>query len=113
MSRRNARTAGLAQAAPVFSALGDATRLALLDRLAGGGPWSIARLTAGSDVTRQAVTKHLHVLADAGLVRDVRRGRERLWELETDRLADARRTLDELSKRWDEALDRLKRFVEE
>jgi DNA-binding transcriptional ArsR family regulator len=113
MSRRSARGAGLAQAAPVFAALGDETRLALVDRLAGGGPWSIARLTAGSDITRQAVTKHLHVLAEAGLVRDARRGRERLWELETDRLADARRTLDELSKRWDEALDRLKRFVEE
>lgn len=113
MSRRSTRAAGLVQTAPVFAALGDETRLALMERLAGGGPWSIARLTAGSDVTRQAVTKHLHVLAEAGLVRDVRRGRERLWALQADRLAEAGRTLDELSKRWDEALGRLKAFVEE
>ena len=113
MSRRSARAGGLIQVAPVFAALGDETRLALVARLCEGGPWSIARLTAGSAITRQAVTKHLHVLAGAGLVRDARRGRERIWELEPDKLADARRTLDEISKRWDEALDRLKRYVEE
>jgi DNA-binding transcriptional ArsR family regulator len=113
MSRRSPRAAGVAQAAPVFAALGDETRLALVARLCEGGPWSIARLTAGSAVTRQAVTKHLHVLAGAGLVRGARRGRERIWELESDKLAEARRTLDEISKRWDEALDRLKKFVEE
>ena len=62
---------------------------------------------------RQAVTKHLHVLAGAGLVRDARRGRDRIWELEPDKLAEARRTLDEISKRWDEPLDHLKRYVEE
>ena len=97
----------------MFAALGDETRLALLARLSGAGPWSIVRLTAGSEVTRQAVTKHLHVLAGAGLVRDVRRGRERIWELEPGKLAEARRTLDEISKRWDESLDRLKQLVEE
>jgi DNA-binding transcriptional ArsR family regulator len=113
MSRRSARAAGLGQAAPVFAALGDETRLALVARLCDGGPWSIARLTAGTAVTRQAVTKHLHVLAGAGLVRDARRGRERLWQLEPDKLVEARRTLDEMSKRWDEALGRLKSYVEE
>lgn len=113
MSRASARAAGLAQAAPLFAALGDETRLALVARLCERGPWSIARLAAGSAITRQAVTKHLDVLAEAGLVRDSRRGRERLWELEPDRLAEARRTLDEISKRWDDALDRLKSFVEE
>jgi len=98
----------------MFAALGDETRLALLARLCeGGGPSSIARLAEGFTVSRQAVTKHLQVLSGAGLVRDARRGRERVWELEPGRLADARRTLDELSRRWDEALDRLKRFVEE
>lgn len=112
MSRRSATAARLKESAPVFAALGDATRLALVARLSEGGPWSIARLTAGADITRQAVTKHLHVLADAGLVRDARRGRERLWELEPDRLADARQALDELSRRWDDALARLKDFVE-
>jgi DNA-binding transcriptional ArsR family regulator len=113
MSRRSARTAGVAASAPIFAALGDETRLALVARLCDGGPWSIARLTAGSSVTRQAVTKHLQVLAGAGLVRDARRGRERLWELEPEKLAEARRTLDEISRRWDETLGRLKQFVEE
>src|SRR5438477_8489021 len=98
--------------APVFAALGDATRLRVVDRLCGGGPLSIARLTAGSHVTRQAVTKHLHVLAGAGLARSVRRGRERLWELKPQRLGEARRQLDLISKQWDEAMIRLKRSVE-
>ena len=112
MSPRRARAGGLSEAAPVFAALGDETRLALVARLSEGGPWSIARLTEGSDITRQAVTKHLQVLADAGLVRDARRGRERLWELEPHTLAEAREALDEISRRWDEALDRLKSYVE-
>jgi len=99
-------------AAPVFAALGDETRLALVARLCAGGPRSITHLTAGSAVTRQAITKHLHVLADAGLVRYMRRGRERIWEFETDRLVVARQCLDEISKRWDSALGRLKKFVE-
>jgi DNA-binding transcriptional ArsR family regulator len=100
-------------AAPVFAALGDTTRLSLLDRLSIDGPLSITRLTVGSRMTRQAITKHLHVLAGAGLVRDVRRGREHRWELETNRLSEARRSLDRIARRWDEALGRLKRFVEE
>ncbi len=73
---------------------------------------SIARLTAATDVTRQAVTKHLHVLAGAGLVRGSRRGRERLWELEPRRFEEARRRLDAVSRRWDEALGRLAAMVE-
>lgn len=102
-----------AEAAPVFAALGDPTRLALLDRLSAAGPLSITRLTMGSTVTRQAVTKHLRVLASAGLVRDRRRGREHLWELEPDRLAEAKHYLDQISEQWGEALGRLKAFVEE
>ena len=113
MSWRSARAAGLARAEPVFAALGDETRLALVARLCAGGPQSITRLTAGSAVTRQAITKHLETLAAAGLVHDVRHGRERIWELDTDRLGEARRWLDQISKRWGEALDRLKKFVEE
>lgn len=73
---------------------------------------SITELTEGSEVSRQAVTKHLHVLADAGLVHDFRRGRERVWELETRRLEEARHALDLISERWDEALERLREFVE-
>lgn len=84
-----------------------------MDRLGASGSQSIARLTAGSGVTRQAITKHLHVLAGAGLVHDVRRGRERIWELNTQRLDEARRYLDQISRHWDEALERLRKFVED
>ena len=103
----------VSRAAPVFAALGDETRLALLARLSSEGPLSITRLTAGSAVTRQAITKHLDVLATAGLVSDVRRGRERIWELELEQMEAARTYLEHVSKRWDKALDRLKQFVEE
>ncbi len=113
MSPRSARLAGPAEAAPVFAALGDETRLALMTRLGAGPPLSIAELAQGMPVTRQAVTKHLHVLSHAGLVRDFRRGRERMWQPEAQRLAEARRYLDAISKRWDEALARLKAYVEE
>jgi DNA-binding transcriptional ArsR family regulator len=113
MSRRDPGATGLADAGPVFAALGDETRLALVDRLCADGPQSIARLTTGSGVTRQAITKHLNVLDGAGLVHGVRRGRERIWQLDTDRLEEVRRRLDQISKRWDDALDRLKQLVEE
>ena len=101
------------EAAPVFAALGDPTRLALVDRLSTGGPLSITRLAAGSSMSRQAITKHLHVLADAGVVRDARHGREHLWQLDPEGLRDARRSLERISRQWDEALGRLRRFVEE
>jgi DNA-binding transcriptional ArsR family regulator len=97
----------------VFAALGDENRLRLLARLSGGEPVSISGLTAGSGITRQAVTKHLHVLARAGLVRSSRRGRESLWRLERNRLEDARRSLELISRQWDQSLAKLKVFVEE
>ena len=97
----------------MFAALGDENRLAIVARLCSHGPLSITRLTAGTSVTRQAVTKHLNVLAGAGLVRDVRRGRERIWELEPDQVEAARSYLDQVTKRWDEALGRLAKFVEQ
>ena len=103
----------LTEAAPVFAALGDATRLAVIARLCTDGPLSIARLSEGAAVSRQAVTKHLETLAEAGLVRDARLGRERIWELEPRRLDVARRELDRISAQWDAALGRLKVFVEE
>ena len=103
----------LEDSAPIFEALGDTTRLKLVARLSQGGSQSITRLTRGSSLTRQAITKHLRVLAGAGLVRGSRLGRESRWELEPKRLEVARRYLDLISKRWDSALDRLKRFVEE
>jgi DNA-binding transcriptional ArsR family regulator len=101
------------KAAPVFAALGDATRLAIVARLCTTGPQSIVRLTEGTDVSRQAITKHLHALAGAGLVRSKRAGRERIWELQTRRLSDARRYLDQISMQWDAAIDRLRALVED
>jgi DNA-binding transcriptional ArsR family regulator len=109
-SRRKA--AALSASAPVFAALGDATRLRLVVALCAGGALSIAQLTAGTTITRQAVTKHLQVLADAGLVQDLRQGRERLWELTPARLDEARQALDTISAQWGAALTRLQRFVE-
>lgn len=100
-------------AAPIFAALGDETRLGLVASLSAGKPMSIARLTAGTDVTRQAVTKHLEVLSDAGLARSTRHGRERLWELEPKRIEMARRSLDQISRWWDEKLSALKAKLEE
>jgi DNA-binding transcriptional ArsR family regulator len=97
----------------MFAALGDENRLALVSRLCTHGPLSITRLAAGSPVTRQAVTKHLNVLASAGLIRGVRRGRERIWELEPEQVQAARSYLDQVAQRWDDALGRLKKFVEE
>ncbi|HEU4429442.1 MAG TPA: metalloregulator ArsR/SmtB family transcription factor [Myxococcota bacterium] len=112
-NRRRRAAASLVDAAPVFAALGDATRLRIVARLCSGGPASIARLTDDADVTRQAVTKHLQALEQAGLVRSDRSGRERIWELETARLARARRCLDQISIQWDDTLERLRAFVEE
>ena len=99
--------------APLFAALGDDTRLTLLVKLGDGQLLSITRLTEGSTFTRQAITKHLRILEDAGLVRGVRRGRESLFQLETKSLGEARDALDTISRQWDHALARLKSFVED
>ena len=100
-------------AVPVFTALADATRLRLLGRLSVDGPLSITRLSEGTGVTRQAITKHLTTLGNVGLVRHARRGRERVWELDAKRLEKAKRYLDQISAQWDVALARLKKHVEE
>ena len=71
------------------------------------------RLADGASISRQAITKHLRALEDARLVRSFRDGRERIWELQPARLAEARRFLDQVSRRWDAALGRLRAFVEE
>ena len=114
MSRsRGAAALKVTDAVPVFAALADATRLGLLGRLSVDGPLSITHLSEGSGVTRQAITRHLYALGDAGLVRHARRGRERLWELDLKRLENARRYLDQIAAQWDAAADRLKAFVEE
>jgi DNA-binding transcriptional ArsR family regulator len=100
-------------AAPLFAALGDETRLRVVARLCEEGPLSIARLTEGAQVTRQAVSKHLQVLASAGLVKGSRDGRENVYELQPRRLSEANRLLTLISKEWDDTLGRLKTFVED
>jgi DNA-binding transcriptional ArsR family regulator len=113
MPRARTGTAGkLVGAAPLFAALGDETRLSVVARLCTGGPQSIVRLTSGTRVSRQAITKHLHALARAGIVGSKREGRERIWEVRTSRLAEARGWLDQISAQWDEAIDRLRALVE-
>src|SRR5580704_16156331 len=120
MSRlRRARSKGalaarstFANSTPVFAALGDATRLGLIVALCTAGAMSTAQLTAGTTVSRQAITKHLQVLADAGLVRDIKVGRERLWAFEPRCLEEARRSLEMIGQQWDQALLKLKRAVE-
>jgi DNA-binding transcriptional ArsR family regulator len=102
----------LAAQAPVFAALGDETRLRLVSRLSESGPTSITRLTSGSKVSRQAISKHLRVLEEAGLVRGTRDGRESTWELSLEPLDDVRGCLDAISTQWDDALARLRAFVE-
>ena len=103
----------MATAAPVFAALGDATRLRLVVRLCEEGPLSIARLSENADVTRQAITKHLEAMSDARLVRDSRRGRERIWQLEPRRLEKARRYLERIADDWDSAVSRLRASAED
>jgi DNA-binding transcriptional ArsR family regulator len=110
---RPASALRVADAAPLFGALGDPTRLRLVGRLAKGGPLSIAHLCEGAAVSRQAISKHLDALADAGLARGTRQGREHIWELETKRLEVARRYLADVSAQWDSAIDRLAKFLEE
>jgi len=112
-TRRSPERAVPEMSAPVFAALGDATRLRLIAALCIGGALSTAQLTAGTAITRQAVTKHLRVLAQAGLVHDVKHGRERRWQFEPSRLDEARRSLDAIAAQWDQALMKLKRFVEQ
>lgn len=99
--------------APLFAALGDETRLTLLLKLGNGPLLSITGLAEGATISRQAITKHLRILEDAGLVRGIRRGRESLFQLEPDSLTKARDALDRISRQWDQALARLKSLVED
>ena len=113
MSRRRSSTLAAApRHAPVFAALGDETRLTLLARLCERAPCSISQLAEGSTITRQAITKHLRVLEGAGLVQSEMAGRECLFELEPEPLEKAKDYLELISQQWDEALVRLKKFVE-
>jgi DNA-binding transcriptional ArsR family regulator len=112
-NKRHSASAALKTRASVFAALGDETRLSVLTRLANGRAQSISRLTAGTNLTRQAVTKHLRVLENAGVVRGVRVGRESRFALEPKAIDDVRDYLERVSKQWDDALARLKSLVED
>ena len=103
----------LGDPAAVFAALGDATRLDLIARLSGGQPLSITQLAEGSELTRQGITKHLRVLERAGLVESNRVGRESRYTYQPDAFQQARSYLDRVSAQWDDALSRLKAFVED
>jgi DNA-binding transcriptional ArsR family regulator len=109
----DAGLAALKTPASVFAALGDETRLSVLTTLCNGEPQSISRLTAGTNRSRQGVTKHLRVVANSGVVRNIRIGRESLSELELRLIEEVRDYLDQVSQQWDDALARLKSHVEE
>ncbi len=102
-----------AVAAPIFDALGDPNRLRIIVRLCEVGPSSTSQVTQAIPVTRQAASKHLALLESAGLVSSSRRGRERVWTVQTEPLAQASDYLTQLSRRWDAAVDRLRAYVEE
>ena len=99
--------------APVFAALGDETRLSLVAKLCGGQPRSISQLAEGSKLTRQAITKHLRVLENAGVVRGTRSGRESLFAFQPEPVEETRAYLDRISEQWEQALIRLKSFLED
>jgi DNA-binding transcriptional ArsR family regulator len=107
------RGGALTRRAAVFAALGDETRLALIGHLSSGPPRSISRLAEGSALTRQAITKHLRVLEGAGIVRSVRVGRENRFAFRPEPIDELRTYLDRVSAHWDNALARLKSFVED
>jgi DNA-binding transcriptional ArsR family regulator len=113
MPRKDTQTADLFKAAPLFAALGDPVRLAMITRLSGHGPLPTVQLKQSAGVSRQAITKHLQVLENAGLLHSDRVGRDRQWRMHTERFSAARDYLDLIAKQWDERLHRLRAFVEE
>jgi len=111
--RSHSRITTRQRRSPVFAALGDETRLSLVAKLCGGQRHSISQLTKGSKLTRQAITKHLRVLQRAGIVRCIRTGRESRFEFNPQPIEGIREYLDFVYQQWDEALSRLKSFVED
>ena len=112
-SRERRGLARIKRKAALFSALGDESRLALVLKLSDGSAQSISELCAGENITRQAITKHLVVLQDAGLVESEKNGRQNVFQLKRERLTEAQKALELISQQWDDALSRLKYFVEE
>lgn len=112
MPRRSGDAGAVRRSAPVFAALGDQIRLRVVARLCEAGPLSITQLAEGAHVTRQAVTKHLQVLQQAGLVKSARKGRENVFRLQVSGLHEAKRFLEIISHEWDERIERLRAHVE-
>jgi DNA-binding transcriptional ArsR family regulator len=110
---RSRASAASQRSAPIFAALGDDTRLSLIAKLSAGQPNSISQLTEGSRLTRQAITKHLRVLESVGIVRSIHKGRENLFKFNPKPIEETKKYLDEVSDQWDQALTRLKAFVED
>jgi DNA-binding transcriptional ArsR family regulator len=100
-------------AAPVFAALGDPMRLAIVAQLCAGGPLPTIQLKARTEISRQAITKHLRILEEAGLVKSDRVGRDRAWRIEPYQLARTRDYLERISAQWDARIERLRAFVED
>jgi DNA-binding transcriptional ArsR family regulator len=111
--RRGSMPAKRQARALIFAALGDETRLSLVAKLCGGQAYSISQLRQGSKLTRQAITKHLRVLESLGIVHSVRSGRENLFEFDPQPINGIKEYLDFVSEQWDQALSRLKSFVED
>jgi len=102
----------LDRSAELFAALGDRTRLALVMKLSREGPQSIKDLAADSGCTRQAVSQHLDLLSQAGLVQGERDGRMKIYAIQTSRCEDVKRCIDAISAGWDRAIERLRNVVE-
>src|SRR6202048_5115606 len=111
LNKQHSPSDALKTRASVFAALGDETRLSVLATLCNGRRQPVSRLTPDTNLSRQAITTHLRVLAKAGVVRSVRIGRESLFELEPRPIEEVRNYLDQVSKQWDDALARLKSHV--
>jgi DNA-binding transcriptional ArsR family regulator len=99
-------------AAPAFAALGDPTRLGIIVQLGKQGPLSTMTLTSATALSRQAIAKHLNVLETAGFVNGQQEGRDRIWQLRKSRLEQMNAYLTQISTQWDQALERLRDFVE-
>jgi DNA-binding transcriptional ArsR family regulator len=112
LSRSNSAALKVERQATIFAALGDPTRLSLVTKLIDGKPHSISTLATDTHISRQAITKHLRVLENVGLVTNLKAGRESLYELDTKPLKSIQEYLDIIANEWDRSLNSLKAFVE-
>ena len=98
--------------AQLFAALGEPTRIGVVDRLRDGSEQSITSIATELPISRQALTKHLKVLEAAGIASSRRLGRETVYRIDPVGLVAAERWIADVSDQWDGAIDRLKKHVE-